>query len=212
MRASNTRIGLASFSAVLFAGLTVMTAAASQRGEVTSATLSAASAQVGSPVTLSVSGRNPCGAVHVDWGDGTAITYPIVQLNTTHQHAYEKPGTYTIVARGMGNCDGSTSPLKVRIDPAPAPPTKPDQPPRLLGLKITPNPATTRNPVSITVDGRGRCQVTVDFGDGTDQRIEAALPARISHSYARSGVYEVFAWTEAPCGGEAAGSLTVRRR
>jgi hypothetical protein len=83
---------------------------------------------------------------------------------------------------------------------------------RLLGLKIDPNPTMTRNPISITVDGRGRCQVTVDFGDGTDQRIEAALPARITHSYARSGVFEVFAWTEAPCAGEATGSVRVRRR
>jgi hypothetical protein len=161
-------------------------------------------ASVASPVAVTAHGKGEC-RFTVDFGDGRSRELTVaVPLPHTVRHVYASPGSYAVVAQAIAPCEGRHS---VKLDIAKAEPAA-----RLLGLKITPNPATTRNPVSITVDGRGRCQVTVDFGDGTDQRIEAALPARISHSYARSGVYEVFAWTEAPCGGEAAGSLTVRRR
>lgn len=278
---------------VLLVWLLVSAAHPVQRGEVTAATVSSTTARVGTPVSVSVTGRNPCGAVHIDWGDGTAITYPIVDLTTTQKHTYEKPGKYAIVARGMGNCDGGTT-VNVRIDPAPASPAPPqissftvsipgpvgssvgvtahgrgncrmtvdfgdgqsqeltvplphtvrhvystpgtytvsanasapcegkhsvklevgDRAPtaRLLGMKIAPNPAEIRARVSITLDGRGTCPVTVDFADGTDQAVEAPLPATISHTYARPGLYEMFAWAEAPCSGEATASVRVRQR
>jgi hypothetical protein len=265
---------------------------AQERGAVSVATVSPRTAQVGTPVSVSVGGKNPCGAVHIDWADGTALTYPIVDLTTTHKHTYEKAGTYRIVARGMGNCDGVTD-VTVRIDPAPpaaeraqltsltvsipgpvgasigvtahgngrCPVTvdfgdgkserltvpfphtfrhvysepgsysvvataaapcegrhtvkmdvgREEPRLRLLGLRIQPAPAAPRARVTITLDGRGTCPVTVDFGDGRDQRIESSLPARITHAYARPGLYEVYAWTESPCSGEATGSIRVRR-
>jgi hypothetical protein len=261
-----------------------------QRGVVTTAT-GPATAQVGAPVTIGVTGRNPCNAVHIDWGDGESLTYRIVDLTTTQTHIYEKPGRYAIVARGRGNCDGGTT-LYVRVDPAPtdrpqlssftvsipapvgesagltahgkgtcelrvdfgdgtgeeyrvplphtvrhvyaaagsytvvvnaSPPCEgrhsvklevsPGQPrTRLLGMKIAPNPATVRTRIAFTIDGRGKCPVTVDFGDGTDQTLEAPLPAKISHTYLRPGLYEVFAWADDPCRGEATGSVRVQPR
>jgi len=75
---------------------------------------------------------------------------------------------------------------------------------------VTPNPATARTLVTITVEGNGTCPVTVDFGDGSDQRVEGALPARIVHTFTRAGLYEIYAWAEAPCGGDATASLRVR--
>jgi PKD repeat protein len=281
---------------VLFVSLLATEGSAGQpRGVVTAATVSTTSATVGTPISVSVTGKNPCGAVHIDWGDGTALTYAIQDLTTTQKHTYETPGNYAIVARGMGNCDGGTT-VKVRIDPAPGQPDRPqlssftvsipgpvgssigvtahgrgtcrmtvdfgdgksqelnvplphtvrhvysapgtynvvanatapcegrhsvkmdvgDVEPkaRLLGMKIAPNPTATRSRVALTIDGRGTCPITVDFGDGTDQAIKTPLPAQISHTYARSGTYEVFAWAEAPCTGEATGSVRVwpRRR
>ena len=268
-----------------------------QRGAVTAATVSASTVQVGTPVTISVTGRNPCGAVHIDWGDGTAITYPIVDLTATQTHTYAKPGKYAIVARGMGNCDGGTT-VHVRVDPGPAAasPSSAEAPQvssftvsipapvgsavgltahgqgqcrfrvdfgdgksgeftvplphtvrhvysapgtyavrmnasapcegkhsiklnvgqvtpsaQLLGIKVTPNPAFTRDRVTLDIEGKGRCAVTVDFGDGRDQKIETSLPSRLTHSYARSGNYEIFAWTEKPCTGEATASVRVRQ-
>lgn len=298
MRFSTIQVIRMPLLAALLLGLTA-DAHAAQRGVVTAATVSPASAQVGTAISVSVTGKNPCGAVHIDWGDGTAITYPIRDLTTTQKHAYEKPGKYAIVARGMGNCDGGTT-VHVRISPAPAPPDAPqitaftvsipapvgspvgvradgrgtcrftvdfgdgksedltvplphtvrhvysapgtyavvataiapcegrysvklniagltagekqtESGPRLLGIKVAPNPVPSRTRATITIDGRGTCPVTVDFGDGRDQAIRAPLPAQISHMYARGGLYEVYAWTEAPCEGEATASVRVRQ-
>lgn len=267
-----------------------------QRGVVTTATAFPNPAQVGTPVTLGVTGKNPCNAVQIDWGDGTVSEYQIPDLTTTQKHTFERPGRYAIVARGVGsNCEGGTT-LYLRVEPAPAPGDRPQlssftvsmpapagspigvtafgkgncrfmvdfgdgkseeftvplphtvrhtyaapgsynvvanaaapcegrhtvkleiggEPnaragPRLLGLRITPNPAAPRTRVAIRVDGAGTCSLTVDFGDGTDQTLETTLPARISHTYSRTGTYEIFAWSEEPCSGEATASVRVRR-
>jgi plastocyanin len=291
MRSSRTSDPARLLIGALFVGLpAVSVSAGQQRGVVTAATVSPSSAQVGTPVTVSVTGKNPCGAVNIDWGDGTALTYAIEDLTTTHKHTYETPGNYAIVARGMGNCDGGTT-VKLKVDPAPGQPDRPqlssftvsipgtvgssigltahgrgncrmtvdfgdgksqeltvplphtvrhvyakpgtynvvanatapcegrhsvkmdvgeDEPrARLLGMKISPNPAATQARVGFTIDGRGTCPITVDFGDGSDQQIKTLLPAQISHTYARAGRYEIFAWSEAPCRGEATGLVRV---
>lgn len=297
MEVRNIRANRAPLLAAMFVGLLALAAHAAQRGVVSTISVSPASTQVGTPVTATVTGTNPCGAVHIDWGDGTAITYAIVDVPVTQKHTYEKAGRYTVVARGMGNCDGQAN-ANLRMDPAPAPleprarvkgieivpnpatapatvaisvqgtgncsyildfgdgnserrtASLPDQvrhtyaapntyyplaakgegsceglvrrnltvnapappsPARRLGrLVVAPNPAVARTRVTITVEGSGMCPVTVDFGDGSDQRIEAALPARIGHTYARAGLYEIYAWAEEPCGGDATTSVRVR--
>ena len=275
---------------------------AAQRGVVTAIALSPQKTRTGNDVTVTVTGRNPCGAVFIDWADGTALTYPLHQLPAAQTHKYDKPGQYTVVARGMGNCDGETSAI-LRIDPgpAPAPPPPPAPAPptpggRLTTMEITPNPgvlasavtisiagkgrcsylldygdgnnerktgslpdrwphvynaaatyvvkatadppcegvieqkltvrrevrgvtrlvvapevATTQSRVTITIEGRGTCPLTVDFGDGLDQLIESALPARITHTYTRPGQYEIYAWADGTCTGDASAVVTVRR-
>lgn len=292
MRTSSTGTYLRAVAgAALVCGLAPH-ADAQQRGAVTVATAAPRSAQVGTPVSVSVGGRNPCGAVHIDWADGTALTYPIVDLTTTHKHTYEKPGNYNVVARGMGNCDGETN-IMIRIDPAPTPPDRSmlssltvsipapvgspvgvtahgqgkcrisinfgdghsqelvapfphtfrhvysaagsyfvvataaapcegrhsikldvgtaEPTARLLGMKIEPSPAAPRSRITITFEGRGTCPLTVDFGDGGDQAVAAPLPARITHAYARPGLYEIYAWADSPCSGEVSGSVRVRQ-
>ena len=64
---------------------------------------------VGAVLSVTVSGTNPCGAAHINYGDGTAITYAITGLPVTQTHTYDKPGTYAIVPRRMGNCDGKAT-------------------------------------------------------------------------------------------------------
>jgi len=64
---------------------------------------------VGAVLSVTVSGTNPCGAAHINYGDGTAITYAITGLPVTQTHTYDKPGTYAIVPRRMGNCDGEAT-------------------------------------------------------------------------------------------------------
>ena len=283
-------------SATLVIWLIALHAPGGQQGAVTTVT-GPPTVTVGSPITIGVTGKNPCTAVHIDWGDGEALTYRIPDLSTTQTHTYDRPGRYAIVARGRGNCGGGTT-FYVRVDPAPssdrpqlssftvsepapvgspigvtafgtgrcrltvdfgdgqieeftvplphtvrhvytAPGTyevvaRANEPcegrhsvklgvqgqaagsaaapsSRLLGMKIAPNPAAPRNRIAITLDGRGRCSLTVDFGDGSDQALETSLPVRITHTFARPGVYEIYAWVEEPCTGEATGSIRVRR-
>jgi hypothetical protein len=79
--------------------------AAQQRGWVSSVT-SAVDANTGT-VQFTIRGNNPCGAVNVDFGDGTtAVTHAIQALPMTLSHEYARTGDYTVRARGMGNCDG----------------------------------------------------------------------------------------------------------
>jgi Ca2+-binding EF-hand superfamily protein len=80
--------------------------AAQSRGVVTGIRVSDAQVVAGTPLNMTISGSNPCGAVFIDQRDGTAVTYPIERVPTTQSYTYTRPGTYRIVARGTGNCDG----------------------------------------------------------------------------------------------------------
>ena len=81
-------------------------AAAQSRGVVTGIRVSDAEVVAGTPINMTISGSNPCGAVFIDQRDGTAVTYPIERVPTTQSYTYTRPGTYRIIARGYGNCDG----------------------------------------------------------------------------------------------------------
>ena len=81
-------------------------AAAQSRGVVTGIRVSDAEVVAGTPITMTIAGSNPCGAVFIDQRDGTAVTYPIERVPTTQSYTYTRPGTYRIIARGTGNCDG----------------------------------------------------------------------------------------------------------
>ena len=76
-----------------------------QRGWVSSV-IPAADANTG-VVQITVRGTNPCGAVNLDYGDGSgAVTHAISQLPVTIPHEYNRAGEFRIRARGQGNCDG----------------------------------------------------------------------------------------------------------
>ena len=88
-------------------------------GLVNKVSVSRATVQSGTPVEITVSGRNPCGAVRLDYGDGSErITHAIEGIPTTIRYVYRQPGRYEIRAEGMGNCEG-TAATSVRVTPAP---------------------------------------------------------------------------------------------
>ena len=97
---------------------------AGAQGAITQVAVEAPAGQT--EVVVTVRGNNPCGAVTVDYGDGTKITHAIVALPTTFSHQYHKPGEHRVTAHGNGNCGGEVAtsinvqPSHVR--PAPAPP------------------------------------------------------------------------------------------
>jgi hypothetical protein len=117
--------------------------AASQqaRGAVTSLTV-APDVSVG-VMRFVVRGTNPCGAVHLDYGDGNGITHAIRDLPVSIEYEYTRTGRFTARASGMGNCDGART-AAVRVTavrpqpppppptptptPRPTPPTRPDRP------------------------------------------------------------------------------------
>jgi hypothetical protein len=179
---------------------------------------SAASIPVGAPLSVTVSGTNPCGAAYINYGDGTAITYAITGVPTTQTHVYSRPGAYAIAARGMGNCDGEVA-TKVTVTdeippPAPPPPAPPPVPPaaEITGVTFAPQPGVVRQPVAIAVAGRGTCSFTVNFGDGNKQDLSGSLPRKIAHTYAVPRTYVVTVAPVRPCVGKFTDKLQIAPR
>jgi len=181
---------------------------AQQRGVVTGISLNPNPVAAGTPVSATATATNPCGAVFIDWGDGTKITYPISSVPATETHAYTAAGHFTVLAKGMGNCDGE---VKTTFDVSP-PPTPP--PPRaseatVTSVDMTPSPALVRQPVDIAVKGRGTCSFSVDFGDGNSQEETGVLPRTVKHTYAVADNYVVIVRPASPCAGKFTQKLTV---
>lgn len=178
-------------------------------GTVTAVKASVASSPVGATVSVTASGTNPCGAAFIDYGDGTAITYAITGLPTTQTHAYQKPGSYAIVARGMGNCDGeATARIEVTGQVPPPPPATSE----ITNVAFTPKPGVVHEPVAINVTGHGPCTYTLDFGDGNQQEMTGALPQRINHTYPIAQSYTIIVAPVAPCVGKFTEVLQVATR
>jgi hypothetical protein len=173
-------------------------------GTITGVQASVPSLAVGATLSVTASGTNPCGAALINYGDGAAITYVITGLRTTQTHAYQTPGTYAIVARGMGNCDGeATTRIEVTGQAAPN---------EITGVGFTPTPGVVRQPVAINVVGRGGCAFTLSFGDGNQQEVNGPLPQRINHTYALAQTYTVIVAPVAPCVGKFTERLQVAAR
>jgi hypothetical protein len=68
-----------------------------------------ASLVTGQPATVTVAGSPACGAVTIDYGDGTAITYALTGLPTSQSHTWTTAGTKAITATGQGNCVGQST-------------------------------------------------------------------------------------------------------
>ncbi|CAN5677042.1 hypothetical protein BH18ACI5_BH18ACI5_28910 [soil metagenome] len=187
-----SQVSLASSLLVLSLGVTD---AAAQRGAVNGLSITPATAQVGATISVTVSGVNPCGAVFVDWGDGTVVTHPISELPTTRTHVYAAAGNYSVTARAMGNCDGEAAGT-VRINPAPAPAVRRE----LTGFFVS-SPTAKGEPVNMSLRGEGDCTIDLAFGDGNTQQVSVQLPYMLTHVYAEPRSYNVTASAVSPCQG-----------
>jgi hypothetical protein len=77
---------------------------------VTSVEISPSPVGVNQSANVIVHGSNPCGAVELNFGDGTVVqTYPITQLPAYFAHTWTTTGQKTVTAIGHGNCSGQTS-------------------------------------------------------------------------------------------------------
>jgi hypothetical protein len=108
-------------STIGLATLLGLVAPAVAAGGVSSVTLSPASpVAVGTTVTVTVTGSNPCGLVRIEFGDGDIIqsqTGNGLPFSRTHEYP---AGTFTISVKGLGACTGqATATLVVTArDPA----------------------------------------------------------------------------------------------
>lgn len=188
------------------AALVAGAATTANAGTVTRVAVSPERITAGGTVTVTVSGTNPCGAAHLVYGDGEAVTYAITGLPYTQSHVYARPGTYTITGRGMGNCDGEST-ATVTVAPVPqAPPPPPPAPPappatQITAVEMAPKPGRVGQPVTIAVKGSGTCTYEVHYGDGNAQEVTGELPQQFRHTYARPDTYTVIVKPTAPCTG-----------
>jgi plastocyanin len=185
---------------------------AANAGTITKVSASPSVVVTGQTVTFTEEGTNPCGASNMTYGDGIVITYAITELPAKQTHVFEKPGTYTIIARGMGNCDGEAT-TTVQVKPAAAPPPPPAQAgPHITSVEFIPPQGIIRRPVTFVVNGVGPCRFTARFGDGNSRELNADLPYRFDHTYAVAGTYTTIITPEPPCSGRFTQVLTVASR
>jgi hypothetical protein len=78
-------------------------------------------------------------------------------------------------------------------------------------LSVEPGPSAEAPEVIVNVEGRGTCKVLLDFGDGKQQTLDGALPAKATHRYGGPGSYELHATAESPCRGDLRLNIDVSR-
>lgn len=190
---------------LIVAGFLLLAAGPATAGTVTGISVAPQQITAGGTVTVTVTGANPCGAAHINYGDGEAVTYAITGLPYTQTHVYGKAGTYTIAGSGMGNCDGAvTTTVTVTAPPAPPPPAAQPAPPaaaQISAVEMAPSPARVGEPVTIAVNGSGTCAYEVHYGDGNAQEVTGRLPQQFRHTYARPQKYTVIVKPSPPCAG-----------
>jgi hypothetical protein len=169
-----------------------VTLAAQQRaGRITRIEFQPATVEEGGGVFISLLGSGSCTYV-LDYGDGNTERRT-AELPDRVKHTFPADGEYLVVATPEAPCQGTArAKLDVRaINQG------------IWGLAAEAGPDKENAEMLVTITGRGECTVTMDFGDGTIDKISATLPATRSHKYGKPGVYELKALAEPPCRGEA---------
>lgn len=201
-------LSIVSAAAALILGIPLV----AQAGTINKVSASPSAVVTGQTVTFTEEGSNPCGASNMTYGDGIVITYAITELPAKQTHVYEKAGTYTVIARGMGNCDGEAT-TTVEVKPAAAPPPAAQLAgPHVTSVEFVPAQGIVRRPVAFVVNGVGQCQFTATFGDGNSRELNAQLPYRFEHTYAVAGTYTTIIRPAPPCSGRFTQLLTVASR
>jgi hypothetical protein len=172
---------------------------AQQKGRITRIEFQPAPASEGGGVYISLLGSGPCTYI-LDYGDG-GNEKRSAELPDRVKHSYPADGEYLVVATPEAPCEGvARAKLDVRAIRQ-----------GVWGLSAEAGPDKENAEMLITIDGRGECTVTLDYGDGTVDKVSATLPATRSHKYGRAGTYELKATAESPCRGEAALKVEISR-
>jgi hypothetical protein len=150
-------------------------------------------------VIISLLGTGEC-SYTIDFGDGRTERRTAT-LPDQMRHEYAPDNVYEIVAKPEPPCEGTA---RARLDIQAIQRG-------IWNVAVEPGPSTDAPEVIVTVEGRGSCTVTVDFGDGQQQKLEGTLPLRVNHTYPRAGTYDLRAWADAPCRGDTTLKVDVKR-
>jgi hypothetical protein len=173
--------------------------AAGQAPRITRIEFRPAPEEDGGGVIISLLGTGEC-TYTIDYGDGTTENRT-AELPDQMRHAYEADNEYSLVATPESPCEGTA---RARLDIRAIRQG-------IWKVTVVPGPSTERPEVIATVEGRGDCAVTLDFGDSSQQRIEGTLPLKLNHLYEKEGAYELHVAAEAPCRGDVRLQIDVRR-
>jgi hypothetical protein len=133
----------------------------------------------------------------------------LVQTDATAPYAVNwtnvADGTYALTAVATDSLGASATSSSVSVVVGTPPPST------VLGVTVTPNPATAGQSATIVVTGTNPCTMLwMEFGDG-DWWIAPidSLPFTTTHTWASAGTYTVRASGYITCAGEATRSVTV---
>jgi hypothetical protein len=172
---------------------------AAQTPRITRIEFSPAPEEDGGGVIISLLGSGQC-AYTIDYGDGKTERRTAT-LPDQMRHAYGPDNEYSIVATPDAPCEGTArARLDIRAIRR-----------GIWKVTVTPGTSTERPEIIATIEGKGDCAVTLDFGDGKPQRIEGSLPMKAIHTYEKEGAYELHAAAETPCRGDVRLQIDVRR-
>ncbi|MEO6212225.1 MAG: hypothetical protein ABIP65_01240, partial [Vicinamibacterales bacterium] len=151
---------------ILFlAGTTVIGAAAQEPPRISRIEFRPATQAEGGGIVISLLGSGRC-TYSIDYGDGKA-EQRTAQLPDRMQHAYPGDGDYEVVATPEAPCEGVAR-AKIGVHTV-------DR--GIWSLSAEPGPTPGTLETLVTVNGRGSCNVTLDFGDGSTEKVEGELPA-----------------------------------
>lgn len=178
----------------------VATVTSQQRGgRITRIEFQPATAEEGGGVFISLLGSGSC-SYTLDYGDGQSERRS-AELPDRVKHNYPGDGEYLVVATPEAPCEGvARAKLDVKaINQG------------VWSLAAEAGPDKDNAEMMVTIAGRGECTVTMDYGDGTIDKISGVLPLTRSHKYGKAGVYELKAIAEPPCRGEAGLKVEISR-
>ena len=170
-----------------------------QTGRITRIEFQPATAEEGGGVFVSLLGSGSC-SYTLDYGDGQSERRS-AELPDRVKHIYPGDGEYLVVATPEAPCEGvARAKLDVKAITQ-----------GVWSLVAVAGPDKDNAEMIITITGRGECTVTMDYGDGTIDRISGGLPLTRSHKYGNAGVYQLKAAAEPPCRGEAGLKVEISR-
>ena len=170
--------------------------------DVQSVSVSPSALTAGATATITVYGSTVCGAVTINYGDGTAITYAISGLPISRTHVWATGGWKTVTATGQSSCIGQAS-TSVYVNTPPN-----------VNLTSPVNGNTYDGPASIGVaatasDADGSVTQVAFYANGTWLGTDTTAPYSLTWSNVPIGTYTVTAVAIDNAGASTSAAATV---